>query len=161
MRRLVGSLANERGTATVELAIVLPVLLSILVGIMYFGRFENYSIDAQHLASEAVRYAAVDFDPSGSQTIQNFVLSQAPPELANGSTDVPTAAKVYIYFPSNSSNTVGNSVRACVTATVHFLPLLGNLTNSTITQTATMRIEQVQTSSVWTPDTPPSQCPTS
>src|SRR2546421_265787 len=54
---------------------------------------------------------------------------------------------------------VGNSVRACVTAKVHFLGLLG-LSDVTITQSATMRIEQTQTSTIWSTDTPPSQCPT-
>lgn len=160
-RRWAGRLEDERGTALAEFIIVAPVLLAIIFAILYFGRFENYTLDEQHMADVAVRYGAVNFDPSSSQTIQNYVLSQAPGELQSGSGDVPSPAKVYIYFPSGSANTVGDPVTACVQATVHFIPLLG-IANQTITQSATMRLEQAQTSSVWTPDTSiPAGCPAS
>ncbi len=70
---------------------------------------------------------------------------------------VTSPVKVYLYYPTGSSATVGSSARACVTATVAFLPYLG-LGSVKITQTATMRIEQTPQ---WTADSPPSQCPTS
>lgn len=143
----------------VEFAVVLPVLLLIVFGILYFGEFLNYSTDETHLAAEAVRFAAVNNDPGSPTTLQNYVLAQASPGLQSTSTDVPTPAKVYIYYPTGSSGSVGSAVRACVVATVHFLPFLG-LSNVTIAQTATMRLEQ--TASNWTPDSsPPSSCPTS
>jgi Flp pilus assembly protein TadG len=158
---LVQRLRRERGSALIEFAIVVPFLMLILFGILSFGRFENYSIDEQHLASEAVRYAAVNINPGGgSQTLQQYVLSQASPELQSGSGDVPTAAQVYIYFPSGSSNTVGNPVVACVTAGIHYVPVFG-IGNKTIAASATMRLEQLQTGAVWTPNSPPggSGCP--
>jgi Flp pilus assembly protein TadG len=143
----------------VEFAIVLPLLLLLVLGIFYFSEFLNYANDETQLAAEAARWASVDTDPSSSQTLQNYVLSLASPGLQSASTDVPTPAKVYIYYPAGSSGAVGESVRACVTATVHFIPFLG-FTNTTITETATMRLEQTATN--WTPDSsPPSACPTS
>lgn len=52
-------LNNERGQATVELALVLPVLLLILFGIMEFGRvFSSYLI-LTNAAREGARLAAV------------------------------------------------------------------------------------------------------
>jgi Flp pilus assembly protein TadG len=142
----------------IEMAIVLPVLLTLILGIFYFGQFLNYSNDETHLAAEGARWAAVNYDAPGSTTLQAYVLSTASPGLQTASTDVPTAAKVYAYYPSGSSGAVGQAVRVCVTATVHFIPFLG-FTNQTITQTATMRLEQTATN--WTPDTPPAACPTS
>jgi Flp pilus assembly protein TadG len=148
---------EEDGVAMVELVIVAPVLLAILFGILYFGRFMNYASAETHLAAEAARWAAVNVNP-GSGTLQSYVLAQAPAELQNGSTDVPTPAQVYIYYPSGSSGASGQAVRACVTATIHFIPILG-LANQTITETATMRLEQ--TPSTWTADSsPPAACPT-
>jgi|SRR5947209_4012213 len=140
----------------IELAVVLPVLLLIVFGIIYFSEFLNYSTDETHLAAEAVRWAAVNVNP-GSSTLQQYVLSQATPGLQTASTDVTSPAKVYLYFPSGSSGQIGSPVRACVTASVHFLPFLG-LSDTTITQTATMRLEQTPS---WSVDSPPAQCSTS
>jgi Flp pilus assembly protein TadG len=141
---------QDRGQALVEFAIVLPVLILIIMGILYFGRYENYANQETELAGQAARWAAVDVNPSSTLTLQNYVKSQASGELANGSGDVTSAMKVFIYYPTGSSNAVGNSVRACLTATVRF-PFLAGMTQA-ITQTATMRIEQVGTTAVWTAD---------
>jgi Flp pilus assembly protein TadG len=141
----------------VEFVMVLPVLLAILFGMIDFAKFENYTTAETHLAAEAARWAAVNVNP-GSGTLQAYVLGQAPPELKNGGTDVPTAAKVYIYYPSGSTGAAGQAVRACVTATVHFIPIL-KVADTTITEYATMRLEQ--TPSVFTVDaSPPAACPT-
>lgn len=155
---------DERGQAMAEFAVVVPVLLLIIVGILTFGRYENYSNQETQLAEEAARWAAVNSNPStSSQTLQSYVQSQATGELENGSSDVTTPVQVYIYYPTGSSNTVGSSVRACVTATVKFLPILGTVTSATIAEVATMRIEQAATN--WStsnnPSSMPSQCPTS
>lgn len=141
----------------IEFVIVAPVLLMIIFAIFYFGEFMNYSTDETHLAAEAARWAAVNVNPGSPSTLQSYIAAQASPGLKTTSTDVPTPVAVYLYFPTGSTGAVGQSVRACVTATVHFIPFLG-FTNQTITQTATMRLEQTPT---WTADTPPAQCPTS
>ncbi len=138
----------------VEFAIVLPVLLLFIVGILYFGRFEDYSNQATQLAEEGARQAAVNFNAPGTGTLQAYIQGQAQPELQAGSSDVTTPAKVFIYYPTGSSNTVGSTVRACVTFTMSFSPVL-KLVNSVVpvTQTATLRIEQLQTAAAWVPDT--------
>jgi len=85
--------------------------------------------------------------------------------LANGSSDVTTPVAVYIYYPTSNPtpyNTVGQSLRVCVVATVKY-PFLGTSgLSSTIAEYATMRIEAVDTpatSFVANTTSIPSQCP--
>lgn len=141
--RLPARLRQERGQALVEFAVVLPVLILIILGILYFGRYENYANQETQFAGQAVRWAAVNVNPSGTLTLQAYVKAQASGELSNGSNDVTSSMNVYLYYPTGSSNAIGNSVRACVTATVKF-PFLGGMTQL-ITQSSTMRVEQVAT----------------
>ncbi|HWF74421.1 MAG TPA: TadE/TadG family type IV pilus assembly protein [Solirubrobacteraceae bacterium] len=161
LRRWRRRLAQEHGQALVEFAIVLPVLLMIIVGILAFGRYTNYANQQTQMAGQAARYAALDVNPSSTLTLQNYVQAQATGELAAGSSSVTSAVKVYLYtYPSSTSPAAGTPVVACVISTVSLLPMLGTVTSMTIVQSATMRIEQAQTSAKWTPDTTiPSKCP--
>lgn len=75
---------DQRGQAMAELALVLPVLLIVLVGMFEFGRLFYYWIDTTQLASESVRWAVVDKMPvvSGTpgalaQRTRDYVCSQA------------------------------------------------------------------------------------
>ena len=142
LSRLRRKLREERGTALIEFALVLPVLILIVMGILYFGRYESYANDEQQLASSAARWASINANPGSgsSQTLQAYVAAQASPELSNGSSDA-TAIKVYLYYPSGSTGQVGQAVRACVLNTINFLPIFG-LANSTMVQTAKMSVEQ-------------------
>lgn len=53
---------GERGQATVELALVVPVLLLILFGIMEFGRIFSSYLIVTNAAREGARWAAVGAD---------------------------------------------------------------------------------------------------
>lgn len=144
----------------IEFAIVLPILIAIVLGILYFSRYEDYSNQETQLAEQAVRYAAVDHNPSSTLTLQSYVTSLAQPELQYGSNSV-SPVKVYIYDPTGSTGAVGQTVRACVVTALQF-PL--GLGSGTLAQSATMRVEQAQTSAQWTPDSTsslPSACSTS
>jgi Flp pilus assembly protein TadG len=156
---------DERGQALVEFAVVLPVLILIIMGIVYFGRYMNYSNQMTQLAEEGARWASVDYDPPGTELLQAYITSQVSGELANGSSDVTTPVAVYIYYPTSNPtpyNTVGQSLRVCVVATVKY-PFLGTSgLSSTIAEYATMRIEAVDTpatSFVANTTSIPSQCP--
>jgi uncharacterized protein (UPF0333 family) len=153
---------HERGQALVEFAVVLPVLMLIIVGILTFGRYVDYSNQQTQFASQAARSAAVNLDPPGVQTIQTYVRTQATGELLNGSNDVTSPVQVYLYYPTGSSNLVGQPVRACVVSTVSLLPMLGAGPTLQITESATMRIEQLATtwSTAGNPAAVPAQCPT-
>jgi len=165
-RTLIRRLRQERGQALAEFAVVVPVLMLIIVGIFTFGRYENYSSQETQLAAEAARWAAVNSNPAGTGSLQAYVQQQTTGGLQSVSSDVTSAAAVYLYYPTDATcstaGAIGCEVRACVTATVALLPMLGSVTSATIAQTATMRIEQA--ASHWSPDsltTVPSQCPTS
>ena len=60
MRRRLG---EEEGTALVELALVLPLLLVLLMGMLDFGKALNSWIDETHLSAEGARLAAVNYKP--------------------------------------------------------------------------------------------------
>ena len=157
--RLFRRISQDRGQALVEFAVVLPVLMLVILGILYFGRYENYANQETQMAENGARWASVNVNPSTTLSLQNYIKSQASGELLNGSSDVTTPVAVYIYYPTGSSNAIGNPVRVCVTATVS-LPFLPATPSETIVQTATMRLEQAATN--WTASaTPPSACPTS
>ena len=140
----------------VEFAIVLPVLVVIILGILYFGRYENYANSATQLAESGARWAAVNTNPSttSGQSLANYIASQGPGQLQSTSGDVKTPIQAWVYTPT------AGEVRVCVAATVNFPTPLGS-PSATITGVSTMHIEQTNT--VWTSSTSgmPSQCPTS
>lgn len=143
--KLGGRLHQERGQSLVEFAMVLPVLVLIILGILYFGRYENYSNQETQLAEQGVRWAAVNNNPGGgTQNLQQYIISQAQPELQKGSSDVTSPLKVWI--SDLNGNTQGNEIRVCVAASVTFPTPIGAPT-ATIAQAATMRIEQPDTTS--------------
>src|ERR1039458_5924651 len=58
-RRSTGIAARERGAAAVEFALLLPVLLLLVFGIVDFGRALNAQITLTQAAREGVRLAAL------------------------------------------------------------------------------------------------------
>jgi Flp pilus assembly protein TadG len=137
---------QEDGVALVEFALVAPLLLVILFGMLDFGRTFNYWIDATHLANEGARWAVVDKNPASSGTLQHYLQQQADTdELRNGgSSSVPSALEVCISFPNGA--TVGNPVLVTASLTYNWLPFLsqqalGGLTSTTVSSSSTMRLE--------------------
>ncbi len=111
---------DERGVALVEFALVLPLLLLLLFGMLEFGKAFNYWLDANHLANEGVRFAVVNKNPGRrlpSQTLQAWVKAQGDTnEFRNGGTSsVPTAAQVTICFPDGvTESDSGDAIRVKV-----------------------------------------------
>jgi Flp pilus assembly protein TadG len=145
LRRRAGSARSEEGVALVEFALVLPVLALMLFGMLDFGKAFNYWIDETHLANEGARWAVVNKNPAASGTLQDYIREQATtPELRNGGTpSLASPLRVCIDFPNGTSN-VGDPVRVTLTATYRWLGFLAaetSLTETTITGSATMRLE--------------------
>lgn len=150
-------LGDESGVELVEFAVVLPVFILLILGILYFSKYENFANQETQLAEQGVRLAAVNSNPTtSSQTLAQYIASQASPELAAGSGDVTTPVQAWIYNPTNQSTTV----RVCVAATVRF-PTPIYTASAQIVEYASMHIEQTNT--VWSSSTTglPSGCPTS
>ena len=130
-----------------EFALILPLLMLLLVGMLDFGKAYNYWIDQTHLANEGARWAAVNKNPGGTtMTLQQYIVSKAnTDELKNGGTSsISNPLGVCIAFPNTSSN-VGDPVEVRVATTYTWLPIIGekiSVLQTTINGSATMRIEQ-------------------
>ncbi|BCW46381.1 TadE/TadG family type IV pilus assembly protein [Arthrobacter sp. StoSoilB5] len=68
---------KERGAVAVEMAILLPLLLLILIGIMEFGRVLNVQVSLTQAAREGARYAAVHYQ-DGGLNVSGTALAAAP-----------------------------------------------------------------------------------
>jgi Flp pilus assembly protein TadG len=146
--RAAGGRSAESGAALVEFALVLPLLLILLFGMLDFGKAFNYWIDETHLANEGARWAVVNRNP-GSGSLQQYIQQQADtPELRNGGTSsVATPVQVCISFPNGTAE-VGDPVHVTASVTYNWLPFLGSrvgIAQTTITGSSTMRLEATPT----------------
>jgi hypothetical protein len=162
---------SQDGQAVVELALAIPVLLIVVLGIADFGRAVNYWNDENHVANLGARYAAVGSWPStcvrkenpteevSTTTLVAYIKCQAyrdSPELEEGvkpagSSGVQGGITVCVSAPKSE---VGAPVTVKVTGKYKWLPypkVLGGgstFAETTLTGTATMRLEQVPTANV-------------
>jgi Flp pilus assembly protein TadG len=140
---------DESGAALVEFALVIPVLLLLLLGMLDFGKAFNYWIDTTHLSATGARWAAVNNNPGDGATLQESIRDEADTaELRDGGSDaVADPVQVCIDFPDETSN-VGDPVRVTVTAGYNFLNFVGaktGITEADISGSSTMRLEQMPT----------------
>jgi Flp pilus assembly protein TadG len=152
-RHPLAALRYEDGQALVEFALVLPLLLLAVVGIVSFGRAMNYDEQATHLVNEAARYAIVNQVPNGATgTLGQWLQSQAAAdslELAIGTGAVAGPPSVCLKFPNGTAN-VGDPVTVQMSFTFKWVPLLNVGPSTTITRSATMRIEVPPTAALFT-----------
>jgi Flp pilus assembly protein TadG len=59
--------SDERGAALVEAALILPLLLLLVFGIVAFGRGYNAKVSATHAAREGVRVLALTRDATAAE----------------------------------------------------------------------------------------------
>jgi Flp pilus assembly protein TadG len=74
---------SERGAAAVEFALVVPILLALVLGIVEFGRAYNIQISLTHAAREAARSMAINNDWVDAQADGE----NAAPSLNGGAMD--------------------------------------------------------------------------
>lgn len=70
---------RTRGQALVEFALVLPLLVALLVGVMTFGIWVFYQQELSNAAREAARYAAIHSATSQCPTVSNKTPNPVPP----------------------------------------------------------------------------------
>jgi Flp pilus assembly protein TadG len=148
--RFPASLADQRGTSLVEFALILPILALILFGLLDFAKAFNYWNDQTHLAAEGARFAVVNSNPGGSQSLQQYLQQQADTSELRG------RAVVCVSFPTNpdtgTSGHVGDPVTVTVKSLYNWLPFVSSRArlspSITITGNATMRLEAPPTNYV-------------
>ena len=134
------ALVDERGVALVEFALVLPLLLLVILGIVDFGKAFGYKNQETHLANEAARYAAVNSCAacdSAGKTINQFVKDDATPsELRNG-----LVLTIAFTDPTPKNHCIGSPVKVTINYTYKFFGFL-KLLPVTVGASSTMRLEK-------------------
>ena len=134
-------LKRESGQALVEFALLLPLFMMIVVGIIQFGVGLNYWLDMQRIANQGARWAVVNKFPGCSSapdtqcstpTLQGYLASEP---VSGGLKPCVTIA-----FPVTTKN-VGDPVKVELTNPFTFLPYV-RLGKITLSANATMRLEQ-------------------
>lgn len=134
MRRI--NVRRDEGVAMTEFALILPVFLLLVVGMLVVGRLFFYWIETNHVANETARWAIVDQNPYSGQTLQEHARSSATDEFENN-------VAVCIDFPGKDHATVdlGDPVRVRVQVPVAFAGFFG--WGITIKGSSTMRLENI------------------
>lgn len=113
---------NERGAVAVEFALILPIFLILILGILEFGRAFNIQISLSEAARESARYTAVHHgDPGFSiAAAQNVGVAAAP--------SVPlSTGNIKITYSSGSACATGINVISTVTYPTGFVSGLEKL----------------------------------
>jgi hypothetical protein len=150
-RRLI-QIGRQDGTAIVEMALVLPLLLFLALGIVDFGKAINYWNDSNQIAADAARYAAVNGNPGAGKTtcgvgadqacttFADWVRRQADTnELGYGAAGVAKAdddgvkrastngaLQVCVDFPNAGAKTVGNPIKITIKTDYSLIPFLNS-----------------------------------
>ena len=135
---------NESGQAAVEFGLVIPFILLLVLALIDFGKVVNYWLDANHLANEGARVAAVlGNQPEPGGDLKQWIQQQAETgELRNGTGSVTSPAQVCISFPDGRE--IGKPVTVTVSAQYQWIPFIG-AADANITGSSTMRLEQLPT----------------
>jgi TadE-like protein len=137
---------RESGQALVEFALIAPLFLLLVVGIIQFGIGLNYWLDLNRIANQGARWGVVDKYPGcngvvgspGCRTLPDETLkTHLESEPVSGGLQ-PTA---HICFEESAAGGVGQPLTVEVATRFTFLPIL-DLGEITLRGQATMRIEQ-------------------
>lgn len=130
---------NDRGASAVEFALVLPILMLLICGIVDFGRAFNARITLTNAAREAVRVWALggSYDATRAAAIATAAPAEAPPtKLTNVTITNLTNTSPPCPFGQTTTVTVRGDFS-------YVFPLIGNLGSpgSTISVSGVMRCE--------------------
>ena len=132
--------ASESGQATLEFALVLPVVVLVLFGIALFGLALNDWIDETQLASQAARFASVNNEHGTGGEIKEEAFLKWVTQQGD-SKEFAEGAKAEMCSPTSQ---LGDYVKVRVTYKYNWLNmanLVGTKAQTPLTSTATMRIE--------------------
>ena len=141
LRRL-RRLGSERGQSAVEFGLIVPFMVFLIWALVDFGKGVNYWLDANHLANQAARAAAVlGNQPPPGGNLCTYIQQQAETtELKNGSGSVTSPLKVVI--APGGSGQIGDPVSVTVTANYKWISFIGGATYKISSGATTMRLER-------------------
>lgn len=134
---------NEKGANLVEFALLAPLLILLLLGIIEFGWLFSQNNDVKHGAREGARAAAVD---AGDITALRDRVCDS----------MDTASNVTVEFDTLTGTDIGDTASVSVVASPSSLSGLGLIETflpSTLTSTIEFRLEQPAS---WIPGGPQS-----
>ena len=140
---------DESGQALVEFALVLPLLLLLVLGMVDFGKAYNYWNDATHLTAEAARFAAVNRKPDPADPCRCSARSSTrptPSSCVRASHPLSSRRRRSASTFPTAHRPSAIPVRVRMTFTYHFLPFIGAKVGAlthTITSSTVMRLEAV------------------
>ena len=115
--RLQGMAKNsERGAAAVEFALVAPILVMLLLGIMEFGRAYNAQVSLTSAAREGVRVMAVSNNPTSARAAAKNAAVSLNPALVDA--DI-------VFSSTNGTSSCTASHQVTVTITYSLKTLTG------------------------------------
>lgn len=141
--------SREEGQALVEFALVAPLFLLLVAGIIQFGVALNYWLDLQRIANQGARWAVVNAYPDCprdgpdepcSPTLQEYLRSS--PVSGGLDPDVEICFEEETGKPSGA--TTGDPVTVRLTTRLNLVPIL-NIGHLDLSGVATMRVEQKPT----------------
>jgi hypothetical protein len=138
--------ARERGQALVEFALIVPVFLILVLGLIQFGVGLNYWLDLNRLANQGARWAVVNCNPASA----NVCRTKNSPQVDNIEAALKEqrtsrfnnmTVKVCTETAGPGGRAPGQPLTVLLETPLAFKQLL-NLPGITIRGRATMRIEQ-------------------
>jgi hypothetical protein len=131
---------DQNGQALVEFALVLPILLALVFGIVEFALSLSSQADETHIASEIARFATVNENPGESEgeTLAHWGWSQ----LHNKALSGEGKSALCISFPNKGSEEPGQPVEVVFKRTVRWLPIPKlEVAETPLVGSAVMRLE--------------------
>lgn len=136
---------NQRGQALVEMALVLPILLLIVFGIVEFGRIYTYQLQINSIAREGARIAAV----SGKTDDSTIVASMYSKIGGSGSIDGVVKEATITRLPTENLSATPPTISTEVTSYIKlpvkvYAPIISSIISSNpviLEASVTMRIE--------------------
>lgn len=152
---------RERGAALVEFALVLPLLIALLVGIIEIGRLTYFAIQVANAAHAGAQYGALGFPNAASGNMQVVATKDGQNSISSTSAQYvcacwnPATGSETPSVPSlagcgSSCSTGGHLVtyaQVSATGTLHALfnyGFLGLPNQWTVTRVATIRVTQAE-----------------
>lgn len=133
--------SSERGQAVVEFALVLPLFIVLLVGLIQFGVGLNYWLDLNRLANQSARWAVVNCNPASAKVCETSggvadIREAIKEQRTSGGNEITSVVVCY-----ENTKTVGQPLTVKIEAPLVFRQILG-LEGIRLRAKATMRIEQ-------------------